>query len=276
MALLGLLPRPAGRVLAGRAMFGGVDLLRLPPRQLRDLRGNRIAMIFQDPLSSLNPVLTVGRQLTEQLKRHRNVSRAAARERAVELLALVGIPDARRRFGEYPHQMSGGMRQRVMIAMALSCEPDLLIADEPTTALDVTIQAQILDLLQRLRRELGMALLLITHDLGVVAGVTDRVAVMYAGRVVETGPTEHVLSQPQHPYTRGLLNSLPRLDQPRGTPLVPVEGSPPDLGATIAGCPFRPRCPYAIERCTQDPPLIDLEHGQAAACWVLPFASRSV
>jgi oligopeptide/dipeptide ABC transporter ATP-binding protein len=270
LALLGLLPRPAGRVTAGQALFRSVDLLRLSARELREVRGHRIAMIFQDPLSSLNPVLTIGRQVGEALQRHKDLGRAAARRRSAELLSMVGIPDAQRRLDDYPHQFSGGMRQRVMIAMAISCDPDLLIADEPTTALDVTIQAQILDLLQRLRADLGMALLLITHDLGVVAGVTDRICVMYAGRVVETGPSERVLSAPRHPYTLGLLRSLPRLDRPRGIPLVPIEGAPPDLGAAITGCPFRPRCAFAIDRCVEDPPLIDVGRGQSAACWVRP------
>jgi len=270
LALLGLLPRPAGRISGGSATFRGLDLLAIGPRQMRDVRGNRIAMIFQDPLSSLNPVMPIGRQVSEAVQRHMGGGRREALRRAAQLLTMVGIPDAERRLDDYPHRLSGGMRQRVMIAMALSCEPDLLIADEPTTALDVTIQAQILDLLRRLREELGMALLLITHDLGVVAGVTDRLAVMYAGRIVETGPTEQVLGAPRHPYTLGLLRSLPRLDRPRGVPLVPIEGSPPDLATVIVGCPFRPRCAYAIERCAEDPPLIPVDEVQASACWVRP------
>ncbi len=269
LALLGLLPRTASRVAAGSATFEGQDLLHLSEERLRSIRGDRIAMIFQDPLTSLNPVLTVGRQISEALETHRNMNRANARRRTVELLELVGIPGARTRIDNYPHQFSGGMRQRVMIAMALSCEPSLLIADEPTTALDVTIQAQILDLLGRLRDELHMAVLLITHDLGVVARFTDRLAVMYAGRIVETGATDDILAAPVHPYTLGLLRSLPRLDRPRAVPLIPIEGSPPDLAGDLTGCPFRPRCPHAIEVCrTVDPGLNPTGPGpgRAAAC----------
>lgn len=270
LALLGLLPRPAGRVTAGSATFAGSDLIGLSDARMRDIRGHHVGIIFQDPLSSLNPVLTIGRQITEQIQRHRGASRGAARRRAAELLSMVGIPDAARRLDDHPHRFSGGMRQRAMIAMAISCEPELLVADEPTTALDVTIQAQILDLLRRLRAELGMALLLITHDLGVVAGITDRLAIMYAGRIAEQGPTEQVLSYPRHPYTLGLLRSLPRLDRPRGVPLLPIEGAPPDLAGAITGCSFRPRCPYAIARCAEDPPLIPIDGLQSAACWVRP------
>ena len=270
LSLLGLLPRPAGRVTNGSAMFRGEDLLRLDDSQMRDVRGDRIGIIFQDPLSSLNPVLTIGRQVTEGLERHRGMGHDAARRRAAELLGMVGIPDAARRLDDYPHQFSGGMRQRAMIAMAISCEPDLLIADEPTTALDVTIQAQILELLRRLREELNMALLMISHDLGVVAGISDRIAIMYAGRIVEMGPTEEVLARPRHPYTLGLLRSLPRLDRPRGVALVPIDGAPPDLATAIDDCPFRPRCPYAVDRCAEDPPLTEVGPGHRSACWVQP------
>jgi len=257
LSLLGLLPKRVGRVTAGSAVFQGEDLLHLPEDRLRKIRGARIAMIFQDPLSSLNPVLTIGRQITEAIETHRGVSARDAKKRAVELLELVGIPGPASRINDYPHQFSGGMRQRAMIAMALSCEPSLLIADEPTTALDVTIQAQILELLRRLRTELGMAVLLITHDLGVVAGFADRLAVMYAGRLVELGPTETVLADPAHPYTIGLLRSLPRLDRPRQAALTPIEGSPPDLASNLEGCPFAPRCAWRLDRCwTDDPPLV--------------------
>jgi oligopeptide/dipeptide ABC transporter ATP-binding protein len=247
LSILGLLPKRVSKISAGSARFDGQELIGMPEEKLRRIRGARIAMIFQDPLSSLNPVLTIGRQITEALETHRGMDRKGSRKRAVELLDLVGIPAASRRIDDYPHQFSGGMRQRAMIAMALSCEPSLLIADEPTTALDVTIQAQILSLLARLREELGMAVLLITHDLGVVAGFADRLAVMYAGRLVELGPTEELLAGPSHPYTIGLLKSLPRLDQPRQAALTPIEGSPPDLAADLIGCPFAPRCAWRLE-----------------------------
>ncbi|MBM4409251.1 MAG: ABC transporter ATP-binding protein [Chloroflexi bacterium] len=268
LSLLGLLPRKVSRITSGSAMFEGRDLIGLRDEEMRKVRGARIAMIFQDPLASLNPVLTIGRQITEALETHKDMGRGAARKRAVELLALVGIPGAERRVDDYPHQFSGGMRQRAMIAMALSCEPALLIADEPTTALDVTIQAQILELLKQLKQDLSMAVLLITHDLGVVAGFVDRLAVMYAGEIVETGTAEDVLDNPFHPYTLGLLRSLPRLDRPRQAALMPIEGSPPDLSANIVGDPFRPRCPFAVERCAVDaatPQLVAPNHW--AACW---------
>jgi oligopeptide/dipeptide ABC transporter ATP-binding protein len=257
LSLLGLLPKRVGQVTGGTAIFQGDDLLTLPEDRLRKIRGAQIAMIFQDPLSSLNPVLTIGRQITEAIETHKGVGTRNAKKRAVDLLELVGIPSPAARVNDYPHQFSGGMRQRAMIAMALSCEPSLLIADEPTTALDVTIQAQILDLLRRLRTELGMAVLIITHDLGVVAGFADRLAVMYAGRLVELGPTETLLADPAHPYTVGLLRSLPRLDRPRQAALTPIEGSPPDLASSLEGCPFAPRCGWRLERCwTDDPPLV--------------------
>jgi len=249
LALLGLLPKRVGRITAGSVRFEGRELVGLPEEQLRHVRGARIAMIFQDPLSSLNPVLTVGRQITEGLETHRGLNHRAASKRAVELLDMVGIPAARRRVDDYPHQFSGGMRQRAMIAMALACEPALLIADEPTTALDVTIRAQILDLLGRLRADLNMAVLMITHDLGVVAGFADRLAVMYAGQIVEMGQTEDVLARPEHPYTVGLLQSLPRLDRPRQAELKPIVGAPPDLARQIVGCPFAPRCAWRLDLC---------------------------
>jgi len=268
LSLLRLLPPKAARITSGTAMFEGLDLLAIPTGQLEDVRGRRIGFVFQDPLVYLNPVLTVGEQIVESLRRHHGTGKAPAADRAAELLALVGIPNARARLDDYPHQFSGGMRQRAMIAMSLACDPVLLIADEPTTALDVTIQAQILDLLRQLRREQGMALLIITHDLGVVAGITDRLAVMYAGRVVETGPTRDLLRTPRHPYTAGLLRSLPRLDQPRQAELTPIEGSPPDLASELRGCPFRPRCARALDRCaTEDPPMVPVADGRGVACW---------
>ncbi|HEX6868180.1 MAG TPA: ABC transporter ATP-binding protein [Candidatus Limnocylindrales bacterium] len=262
LSLLGLLPKRVGRVAGGTAEFGGKDLLKMSEDELRKIRGAQIAMIFQDPLSSLNPVLTIGRQITEAIETHKGVSGSAAKKRSIELLDLVGIPSAAARVNDYPHQFSGGMRQRAMIARALSCEPSLLIADEPTTALDVTIQAQILDLLRRLRTELGMAVLIITHDLGVVAGFADRLAVMYAGRLVELGPTETLLADPSHPYTVGLLRSLPRLDRPRQAALTPIEGSPPDLASALEGCPFAPRCGWRLTRCWTDAPQLVIAGGE--------------
>ena len=285
LSLLGLLPRRVGRVVSGSALFEGQEILHLSEERLRKIRGERIAMIFQDPLSSLNPVLTIGRQITEAIEAHRGVSHKQARTRAAELLELVGIPGAAQRLDNYPHQFSGGMRQRAMIAMALSCEPSLLIADEPTTALDVTIQAQILELLRRLRTELHMAVLLITHDLGVVAGFADRLAVMYAGRLVELGPTETLLADPAHPYTVGLLRSLPRLDRPRQEALTPIEGSPPDLASELRGCPFAPRCAWRIDLCaTVDPPLLPVREragganaiDHSAACHNQPTRAEAV
>jgi oligopeptide/dipeptide ABC transporter ATP-binding protein len=268
LSLLRLLPERTSRITAGTAVFEGRDLLSLPRGALEDVRGDRIGMVFQDPLVYLNPVLSVGEQITESLRRHRGMPGQQSRVRAAELLASVGIPDAGDRLRDYPHQFSGGMRQRAMVAMALACDPVLLIADEPTTALDVTIQAQILELLRRLLEDTGMALLLITHDLGVVAGITNRIAVMYAGRIVETGPTRSLLAAPRHPYTAGLLRSLPRLDQPRQAELTPIEGSPPDLAAELVGCPFRPRCSRAIGRCaSEDPPLDPLPGERGVACW---------
>jgi oligopeptide transport system ATP-binding protein len=247
LALLGILPKPAGRVTRGEVLFEGQDLLELPDAELRRIRGKDVAMIFQDPISSLNPVLTVGRQLTEVLEKHLGADRDTARAQAAELLDRVGIPAARDRLGDYPHQFSGGMRQRVMIAMAIACSPRLLIADEPTTALDVTIQAQILDLLRALVAEQQMGLILITHDLGVVAGICERTHVMYAGRFVETAPTEELFARPRHPYTLGLLRSVPRLDAAARDRLEPIEGAPRDLTEVIDECPFAPRCAYAVE-----------------------------
>jgi len=268
MTILKLVPMPPGRIVGGQVLWQGRDLVPAGPEEMQRVRAKEIAIIFQEPMTSLNPVYSVGEQIAESIRLHEGLGRRAALDRAVEMLALVRIPTPRQRINDYPHQVSGGMRQRVMIAIALACNPQLLIADEPTTALDVTIQAQILDLLRRLRREQGMALLIITHDLGVVAGITDRLAVMYAGRVVETGPTRDLLRTPRHPYTTGLLRSLPRLDQPRQAELTPIEGSPPDLASELIGCPFRPRCARALDRCaTDDPPMTPAGDARGVACW---------
>jgi oligopeptide transport system ATP-binding protein len=267
LALLGILPR-AGRVTAGKALFEGRDLVGLRDEELRKVRGRQIGMIFQDPMTSLNPVLTIGRQLREPLEEHFGLDKKAAAQRAAELLDQVGIPGARQRLKDYPHQFSGGMRQRVMIAMALACEPKLLIADEPTTALDVTIQAQILELLKSLVAERDTALIMITHDLGVVAGMCERVNVMYAGTFVETGTAEQLFASPRHPYTLGLLQSVPRLDAGRRQKLTPIEGSPRDMLSPPTSCPFAPRCRFEVERSRQElPRLEELEPGHFAACF---------
>jgi oligopeptide transport system ATP-binding protein len=271
LALMRLLPKPAARITSGEILFEGEEILTLSEDAVREIRGNRMAMIFQDPMTSLNPVLTVERQLTEVLETHRKLKHTGAVTRAVELLELVGIPAARRRLKDYPHQFSGGMRQRVMIAMALACDPQLLIADEPTTALDVTIQAQILDLMRSAVAEMGTALILITHDLGVVAGMARTINVMYAGHIVERAETTELYGRPRHPYTVGLLRSIPRLDEQGRGELVPIQGQPPDLSREIPGCPFAPRCFNAQERCTQEmPPLEDAPDaapGHEVACW---------
>jgi oligopeptide/dipeptide ABC transporter ATP-binding protein len=270
LALTRLLPRPAGRIERGRVMFAGRDLLALPESELRKVRGEEIAMVFQDPLTSLNPVLTIETQLTEGMLVHEKISHEAARERAAELLGMVGIPDGRKRLGSYPFQLSGGMRQRVMIAMALALKPRLLIADEPTTALDVTIQAQVIEVIRHLTEESGTAVLIITHDLGVVADLTQRIAVMYAGFVVETATTDALFARPHHPYTVGLLNSISRIDVDTPTELHPIEGAPPDQTRQPQGCPFAPRCAWRLPVCWSDmPPLVrdqaDAGHGTGAA-----------
>ena len=256
LSILRLIPNPPGEIAAGQIVFEGRDLLKLSDRDIRAVRGDRIAMIFQEPMSSLNPSLTVGMQIAEPVQLHRGLSWAQSLDAARVLLEKVHIPDAASRLHTYPHQYSGGMRQRAMIAMALACKPRLIIADEPTTALDVTVQAQILDLLKELTRETGAALILITHDLGVVARYADRVVVMYGGRVVETAPARALYGQPQHPYTRGLLASVPRLDGPAGERLVPIDGSPPDLAALPAGCAFAPRCTLAVDACHSTRPRL--------------------
>jgi len=252
-------------------LYKGRDLMKLTQTQMRDVRGDEIAMIFQDPMTSLNPVYNVGWQIAEQIRAHEDITAKAARSRAIELLGAVGIPNARERIDDYPHQFSGGMRQRVMIAMALSCNPDLLIADEPTTALDVTIQAQILELIQRLKTDFGSAVILITHDMGVVADAADRVAVMYAGRVVEQGGKRDVFYDAQHPYTWGLLGSIPRLDRPKPRRLTAIPGSPPSLIRLPTGCAFAPRCPHRFDRCSIDPQLTDkLGNGHLDRCHLDP------
>jgi oligopeptide transport system ATP-binding protein len=267
LAILGILPR-AGKVTTGTAMLGDRDLFRLSDRELRRIRGRDVAMIFQDPMTSLNPVLTIGKQIKEALETHLDLSKAESTRRAADLLDQVGIPSPDLRLKDYPHQFSGGMRQRAMIAMALACEPKILIADEPTTALDVTIQAQILDLLRNLVQDRQTALILITHDLGVVAGMCERVNVMYAGMFMETGSAEQLFSRPRHPYTLGLLQSVPRLDAERKTKLHPIEGSPRDMLRPPQACPFQPRCRYEVEQSRQEvPPLREVEPGHMVACF---------
>lgn len=267
LSILGLIPSPPAFFPKGEVLFEDRDLLKLNDSEMRQIRGNNIAMIFQDPMTSLNPYLTVERQMTEVLELHRQMSRAEARIHCIEMLKKVGIPSSAKRIDQYPHQYSGGMRQRVMIAMALLCEPKLLIADEPTTALDVTIQAQIMELIEELKQELNMSVILITHDLGVVAGTTDRLAVMYAGRIIEQGTTDEVFADPKHPYTQGLLRSVPRLDLKQET-LTAIPGLPPDLSALPGGCPFHPRCELASDRCKSDyPDVVKFASGHWAACW---------
>ncbi len=272
LSLMRILPSPPAQIVGGSAVLqtehGPLDLTTAGEDELRRVRGREISMIFQDPMTSLNPVLTVGFQLTEPLKTHFHLAEDEARKRAVELLSAVGIPAAASRLDDYPHQFSGGMRQRVMVAMALICRPKLVIADEPTTALDVTIQAQLLDLIAALTREMGTAVILITHDLGVVAQTCQRIMVMYGGRVVETAETDELFDHPAHPYTRGLLASVPHLGPRLRDRLVPIEGSPPDLLAPPAGCRFRPRCAHATERCLEEPPQIAAGAGHQARCWL--------
>ena len=271
LALLGLLPQPPGRLLGGQAVFDGEDLLALPESRLRDLRGARIGVVFQDPMTALNPVLTIGRQIAEPLIRHKGMSMRQALDRASDLLALIGIRDGARRLSQFPHEFSGGMRQRVMIAIAISCEPALLIADEPTTALDVTVQGQILDLMAGLRERLGMTMIWITHDMGVVAGIADTIQVMYAGRIMERGPVGAVFASPRSAYTWGLLQSLPHGARPPGGRLHQIPGQPPDMFALPPGDPFAPRNPFATERCrVEAPPLravADSVPGHSVAAW---------
>jgi oligopeptide transport system ATP-binding protein len=271
LSILGLIPVPPGEIVSGQALYAGIDLLKIPERELERIRGKQISMIFQDPMTSLNPVLTIRRQLTETLCVHENMTQEVAQQQAVTLLEWVGIPDARQRLDNYPHQFSGGMRQRVMIAMALSCNPRLLIADEPTTALDVTIQAQIVELVVRLREEMGMSIIWITHDLGVVAGLAERVIVMYAGYIVEEADVNSLYEDPQHPYTLALLAALPRADLRRDRRLKSIRGAPPNLLVEPHGCPFAPRCEYVMERClVENPPLRELTPNHQVACWLDP------
>jgi len=269
LSILRLVPDPPGRITGGEVLFDGRDLLGLPDAEMREIRGRDIGMVFQEPMTSLNPVLTIGRQITETLEQHQRTARAAATTRALDLLSMVGIADPARRLKQYPHQLSGGMRQRVMIAIALACNPRLIIADEPTTALDVTIQAQILELMKSLTLKLGVAQIVITHNLGVVARYASRVNVMYAGRIIEAGSAEAIYHDPRHPYTMALLRSVPRLDQPRRARLDPVEGQPPDLTRLDGGCAFRPRCRFAVARCAEaQPPLVPAGEGDhLSACF---------
>ncbi|MCC6675074.1 MAG: ABC transporter ATP-binding protein [Thermomicrobiales bacterium] len=275
LSIMRLIPNPPGKIVNGEVIFEGQDLLKLSDDQIRRIRGNQIAMIFQDPMTSLNPVLTINRQISEALQLHMGMSKDQAKARAIELLRMVGIPNAEERIDQYPHQFSGGMRQRVMIAMALSCNPKLIIADEPTTALDVTIQAQILDLMRSLQSERNTGVIMITHSMGVVAGMADRVQVMYAGSIVETASTEEIFANPRHPYTVGLMKSIPRLDARQREKLEPIRGLPPDLIDLPDMCPFVPRCDYAREKCEQKrPPLLEVAPGHLSACWFWEEVSK--
>jgi len=269
LSALRLIPSPPGKTVAGEALFAGKDLLKMTNEEIRHVRGGQIAMVFQDPMTSLNPVLTIGKQIEEPLMLHLGMTKQQAQNRAAELLAMVGIPNAKDRLKDYPHQYSGGMRQRVMIAMALSCNPQILIADEPTTALDVTIQAQIMDLVKRLRDELGMAIIWITHDLGVVAGLAKRVLVMYGGFIIEESTVTDLFANPSHPYTIGLIGSLPRVDEKEHGRLYSIEGQPPVLYQKPLACPFAPRCKWAMEKCWKENPILEsVSEGHRVACWV--------
>jgi oligopeptide/dipeptide ABC transporter ATP-binding protein len=270
LSILRLIPDPPGKIVKGEVIFEERDLLRLDEKEIRRVRGNRIGMVFQEPMQSLNPVLSIGRQVIETLELHLKMDRASAKKKAIELLRLVGIPDAPRRIDSYPHEFSGGMRQRVMIAMALSCNPKLLIADEPTTSVDVTIQAQLFKLMRDTTQQLGTALIVITHNLGVVARYAQRVNVMYAGRIIERGPAKDIYGDARHPYTKGLLAAVPRLDEPRRVTLVPIEGVPPDLFNLPGTCAFLPRCGYAIGKCQEElwPKLVTVAEGHEVACYV--------
>ena len=277
LSIMRLVADPPGKIVEGEIRFNGTDLLSLDEEEMRQIRGRDIGMVFQEPMTSLNPVLSVGRQLTETLETHFGMSREDADKRAIELLGLVGIAEPERRLAQYPHHFSGGMRQRVMIAMALACDPKLIIADEPTTALDVTIQAQILELMKNLTREMGVAMIIITHNLGVVARYADRVNVMYAGKIVESGTAKEIYHNPRHPYTLELLKSVPRLDLPRGAKLDPVDGQPPDLARLDDGCPFRPRCRFAQDGCANDvPPLAEVREKHWSACFEQDAVEKSL
>jgi oligopeptide/dipeptide ABC transporter ATP-binding protein len=277
LSIMRLVADPPGKIVEGEIRFNGTDLLSLDEEEMRQIRGRDIGMVFQEPMTSLNPVLSVGRQLTETLETHFGMSREDADKRAIELLGLVGIAEPERRLAQYPHHFSGGMRQRVMIAMALACDPKLIIADEPTTALDVTIQAQILELMKNLTREMGVAMIIITHNLGVVARYADRVNVMYAGKIFESGTAKEIYHNPRHPYTLALLKSVPRLDLPRGAKLDPVDGQPPDLARLDDGCPFRPRCRFAQDGCANDvPPLAEVREKHWSACFEQDAVEKSL
>jgi oligopeptide/dipeptide ABC transporter ATP-binding protein len=267
LSILRIIPNPPGKIVSGEIIFDGTDLLKLTEDEMTKIRGDKIAMIFQEPLTALDPVLTIGRQITEALEQHRDMNGKEADEEAIRLLKIVGIPQADRRIKDYPHQFSGGMRQRAMIALAISCEPQLILADEPTTVVDVTIQAQLLELIRNITKELNTALILITHNLGIVARYAHRVYVMYAGHIIEHGSSKDIYHHPYHPYTKGLLGSVPRLDEPRKTRLTPIEGQPPDLIAPPKGCTFCPRCSEATDACSKSPPpLIEIAPGHFAAC----------
>ena len=268
LSILRLIPQPPGKIEAGEVIFEDRDLMKLSDNEMRSIRGNKIAMVFQDPMTSLNPVLTIHQQISEALTLHMGMNKKEARDRTAELLKLVQIPQAEDRLDDYPHQFSGGMRQRAMIAMALSCNPQILVADEPTTALDVTIQAQIIELVKELRDEIGMAIIWITHDLGIVAGIADRVCVMYAGFIIESADVKDLYADPRHPYTLGLLGSVPRLDMKKKEKLTPIFGLPPDLIDLPAGCPFAPRCGHKIDRCVERPELRTVTPRHEVACWV--------
>ncbi len=269
LSIMRLIPKPQGRIIGGQIIFDGKDLLKLDDGGIRGIRGKEMAMVFQEPMTSLNPVLTIGRQLTETLEIHLKMDKSQAKNRAMELLRLVGIPDAEQRLSQYPHQFSGGMRQRMMIAMALSCNPKLILADEPTTALDVTIQAQILELLKDLSQRFGVAIIIITHNLGIVARYADRMNMMYAGKLIERGTCKEIYHNPRHPYTIGLLRSVPRLDQPRKAKLDPIEGQPPEMVNLPPVCSFLDRCKFSIGRCANEtPPLMAAGKDHLSACWV--------
>ncbi|KQL55108.1 peptide ABC transporter ATP-binding protein [Heyndrickxia shackletonii] len=268
-AIMRLLPKQNARITSGKINYENHDLLDMPIRKVQQIRGSQISMVFQDPMTALNPTMKIGKQIIEGLKKHQNLTNQQARIKAIEMLKLVGIPNAEERLDSYPHQYSGGMRQRVVIAMALACNPKILIADEPTTALDVTIQAQILELMKALQKKTGASIIIITHDLGVVANMADRVAVMYAGEIVEMGTVEEIFYTPQHPYTMGLLQSMPKLHEDRTKPLIPIPGSPPDLASLGAGCPFAPRCPYTMKVCHYFAPgTSEGTNGHSVACWL--------
>ncbi|MFC0390510.1 ABC transporter ATP-binding protein [Paenibacillus mendelii] len=268
-SIMRLIPSPPGMVKGGTIQFNGQNILKKSEKEMEAIRGKEMGMIFQDPMTSLNPTMTIGRQITEVLIKHQNMDKKQARLRAIEMLRLVGLPSPDQRFSQYPHEFSGGMRQRAMIAIALACDPTLLIADEPTTALDVTIQAQILELMKDLQERLGTSIILITHDLGIVADMCDRVIVMYAGKVVEEGTKDEIFKNPKHPYTRGLLRSLPRLDQPKDEPLIPIDGTPPNMANPPIGCAFCDRCDFAMKICTEvDSKMITHSETHASRCWL--------